>query len=139
MKLVESADQPLLVRFGLWHHAQVVPSLRWPAWNASVGEGAELLVARVAARVLDDRAPAGVAGRHLLHVGRDHDQAAGLVGHARPVNGRWSAVAQRIDPDSSARLVCVSGSVFVTLYEKPRPPVSITALSGIVTPVSVTV
>ena len=28
---VESADQPLLVRAGLWHHEQVAPSLRWPA------------------------------------------------------------------------------------------------------------
>jgi hypothetical protein len=34
-KLVESADQPLLVRLGVWHHEQVVPSLRCPAWNAS--------------------------------------------------------------------------------------------------------
>src|SRR5512144_3454200 len=34
-KLAESADQPLLVWLGLWHHEQVVPSLRWPAWNAS--------------------------------------------------------------------------------------------------------
>jgi len=34
-KLVESADQPLLVWFGLWHQAQVVPSLRCPAWKAS--------------------------------------------------------------------------------------------------------
>src|SRR5512133_2162057 len=32
---VESADHPLLVWFGRWHHAQVVPSFRWPAWNAS--------------------------------------------------------------------------------------------------------
>src|SRR5512133_915080 len=36
MKEVESADQPLLVLLGLWHHAQVVPSLRWPAWKDSV-------------------------------------------------------------------------------------------------------
>ena len=34
-KAVESADQPLLVLAGLWHHEQVVASLRWPAWNAS--------------------------------------------------------------------------------------------------------
>ncbi len=34
-KYTESADQPLLVRFGVWHDAQVVPSLRWPAWKAS--------------------------------------------------------------------------------------------------------
>jgi hypothetical protein len=34
-KLVESADQPLLVRFGVWHHEQVEPSLRWPPWKAS--------------------------------------------------------------------------------------------------------
>src|SRR5262249_26728164 len=32
----ESADQPLLALFGVWHHAQVVPSLRCPAWNASL-------------------------------------------------------------------------------------------------------
>src|SRR6185295_13340620 len=36
MKLVESADHPLLVRFGLWYHEHVVASLRWPPWNASV-------------------------------------------------------------------------------------------------------
>src|SRR5689334_7493610 len=35
MKLVESAVQPLLVRLGLWHHEQVVPSLRCPPWKAS--------------------------------------------------------------------------------------------------------
>src|SRR5689334_9799686 len=35
MKDVESADQPLLVLFGVWHHEQVVPSFRWPAWKAS--------------------------------------------------------------------------------------------------------
>jgi hypothetical protein len=52
---VESADQPSLVLFGWWHHEQVVASLRCPPWNES-GEGAELLVAGVAALVLDDRA-----------------------------------------------------------------------------------
>src|SRR6185369_3166860 len=36
MNEVESAAQPLLVLLGLWHHAQVVPSLRCPAWKASV-------------------------------------------------------------------------------------------------------
>src|SRR5262252_3652566 len=35
-KLVESADQPLLVLLGVWHHEQVVASLRCPPWNASV-------------------------------------------------------------------------------------------------------
>src|SRR5215831_6029926 len=35
MKLVESADHPLLVLFGLWHHEHVVPSFRCPAWKAS--------------------------------------------------------------------------------------------------------
>ena len=34
-KAVESTAQPLLVLFGLWHHEQVVASLRCPAWNAS--------------------------------------------------------------------------------------------------------
>ena len=38
-----------------------------------------------------------------------------------------------------ARFVWVSGSVLVTLYEYPIPPVSITALVGMVTPVSVPV
>src|SRR6185369_17790410 len=36
MNEVESAAQPLLVLFGLWHHEQVVPSLRCPAWNDSI-------------------------------------------------------------------------------------------------------
>src|SRR5215469_6102597 len=34
-KYVESADQPLLVLLGVWHHEQVVPSFRCPAWKAS--------------------------------------------------------------------------------------------------------
>src|SRR5262245_17418987 len=36
MKLVESADQALLVMLGLWHHEHVVASLRCPPWNASL-------------------------------------------------------------------------------------------------------
>ena len=33
IKTPELADQPVLVRFGLWQNEQVGPSLRWPAWN----------------------------------------------------------------------------------------------------------
>ena len=80
MKWTESADQPLLVRFGVWHHEQVVAVVALSGVEGVFGEGAEFLVALVAARVLDDRPAAGVAGGHLLDVGRDDDQAAGLVG-----------------------------------------------------------
>src|SRR5690349_21302184 len=34
MKSRAFAAQPLLVWFGRWHHAQVVASLRWPAWKS---------------------------------------------------------------------------------------------------------
>src|SRR5262245_29444411 len=37
-KYVESADQPLLVRLGWWHHEQGVASLRWLPWKDSVGK-----------------------------------------------------------------------------------------------------
>jgi hypothetical protein len=33
MKYFEPADQPELVRFGLWQNEQVGPSLRCPAWK----------------------------------------------------------------------------------------------------------
>ena len=33
MKYFEPADQPELVRLGLWQKEQVGPSLRWPAWK----------------------------------------------------------------------------------------------------------
>ena len=32
-KVEALADQPELVRFGVWHQEQLGPSLRWPAWN----------------------------------------------------------------------------------------------------------
>src|SRR5262245_55309482 len=36
MKYFEPADQPELVRFGLWQNEQVGPSLRCPAWKLGV-------------------------------------------------------------------------------------------------------
>ena len=57
MKYFEPADQPELVRFGLWQKEQVGPSLRWPAWK--VGRDAEGAVAVLALGVVDD----GAAGR----------------------------------------------------------------------------
>jgi hypothetical protein len=80
-ELVESADQPLLVRFGLWHHEQVVPSLRCPAVEGVFGEGAELLVARIAA-LSSTTARRPVKPWPPSAVRRDDDQATRHVGHA---------------------------------------------------------
>ena len=96
-----------------------------------LGEGAELLVAGVAALVLDDCPSSGESGGDLVDIGGDDDQAARLADVRRGCGAGGQPGSPWVPSTGYfARFVWVSGSVLVQLYEYPIPPVSITALVG---------
>src|SRR6266540_1956038 len=140
MKSLAFADQPLLVRFGVWQNAQVGASFRCPAWNVGIEPSWSWQALHFAFDTIVRRAVWFFAVFQTF--GAATTRPPSFFWKTRGIGELQSTVTPppMVGPHVTAApvalygyigtFVCVSGCVDVSEYEYPTPPVRSRAEAG---------